>query len=280
MHSESGNAPGFLGTLGGVRTLADMRGMLVLCLLLAAGAVACSPEGNRVHGTNAELFLGTLDPSARQCAANALPSERLESALTTLCKLPHHGALSLLDLEQLGTCAGPIQVKQGVARVVLSALPDKEPRLALDQIDTPETVSEVEKRFTRFPRKLAGRHRAQGFERRGPARYGVAYGLIEVPEIPQTLMIDDLTRPGQHPPGWTAGELVAFAALEATDRLINAGVHHGVAWARTIEAADGSAQQVILWGDVDGKLLYRAAGSSREVLAALIEAFRSSATNG
>src|SRR5262245_7994121 len=101
MHSKSGNAPGFLANLGVVRTLADMRGALVLCLLLTATSAACRPEDNRVHGNNAELFLGTLDPSARQCAANALPSERLESALTSLCKLPHHGALSLLDLEQL-----------------------------------------------------------------------------------------------------------------------------------------------------------------------------------
>jgi len=272
----SSNAPAFLANLISMRSLSGKVGV-VLAILVAALAGSCAPEDLRVHGTNAELFLATLDPSARACASNALPSERLESALGTLTKLPHHGPLSLLDLEQLSTCAGPVQVKQGVARVVLSSLPDKAPRLALEQEDTPEEVSEVEKRFARFPRKLAGRHRAQGFERRGPARYGVAYGLIEVPETPQTLTIDDLTRPGQHPPGWSAGELVAYSALEANDRLVNAGVHHGVAWARVIEAVDGSAQQVIMWGDVDGKLFYRAAGSSREVLAALLEAFRSSA---
>ena len=54
----------------------------------------------------------------------------------------------LYDLEQLGTCAGPIEVKQGIARVVLASMPDKQPRLMLEQADTPEDVSEVERRFT------------------------------------------------------------------------------------------------------------------------------------
>ena len=279
MQRESGVPTFFVANLEAV----GQRDMTTVAGLVAVAAAsmwlgACDRGNERPVGTHAEIFLGALNPSARECVSNALPDERLESVLATLSTLPHRGPLVLYDLEQLGTCAGPIEVKQGIARVVLASMPDKPARLMLEQADTPEDVSEVERRFAHFPRKLAGRQRAQGFERRGPARFGVAYGLIEVPETPQTLIIDDLTRPGQHPPGWTAGELVAYAALEAGERLIAAGVHHGVAWARIIEAVDGSAQQVITWGDVDGKLLYRAAGSSREVLAALLEAFRASAS--
>lgn len=279
MQRESGVPTDFLANLEGVRKRTmTLGGHLVAAAAVTLLVAACEPRDERLVGTQSELFLAALNPSARECVSNALPKERLESALAALATLPHSGPLVLHDLEQLGTCAGPVEVRQGIARVVLASLPDKAPRLMLEQADTPEDVSEVERRFAHFPRKLAGRHRAQGFERRGPARFGVAYGLIEVPETPQTLIIDDLTRPGQHPPGWTAGELVAYTALEAGDRLIAAGVHHGVAWARIIEAVDGGAQQVITWGDIDGKLLYRAAGASREVLAALLEAFRASAS--
>ncbi len=237
---------------------------------------ACSGGDDAHRGRqHTERFLAALDPSARECVSNAIPADRLESTLETLTKLPHEGALAFHDLEQLSTCAGPIEVRQGIARAVLGSLPSKEQRLALDPSLTPDDVSEVERRFTRFPRKLAGRHRAQGFERRGPARFGVAYALMEVTETPQTLMVDDLRRPGQNPPDWTAGELVAYAALEAGERLVAAGVNDGVAWARITESVEGGAQQVITWGDVDGELLYRASGVSRDVLAALLDTFRS-----
>jgi hypothetical protein len=241
-------------------------------------ALACGGGGSASHGENAKRFLAALDPSARECVANAIPADRLESTLESLTKLPHEGPLTFHDLEQLSTCAGPIEVRQGIARAVLGSLPEKDQRLMIDRRVTLGDIAEIERRFARFPRKLAGRHRAQGFERRGPARFGVAYALIEVPETTQTLMVDDLTRPGQNPPEWTAGELVAYAALEAGDRLVAAGIHDGVAWARITESVDGGAQQVITWGESDGTLLYRASGVSRDVLAALIETFRSGGT--
>jgi len=121
---------------------------------------------------------------------------------------------------------------------------------------------------------LAGRNRAQGFERRGPARMSVAYQRGDIAETPQVLMVDLLDHPGQHPPEWTAGELVAIAAFDARERLVAAGVYHGIAWARFSETHDGTKMQVITWGDIGGRLLFRAEGISREVLAELLRAFR------
>ncbi len=248
--------------------------MVSLLSVLSVLAIACSRGADADHGENTKRFLAALDPSARECVMSSIPAERLESTLKTLSKLPHDGPLALHNLEQLSTCAGPIEVRQGVARAVLGALPDKAQRLSVDRRVTIFDVDEIEQRFARFPRKLAGRHRAQGFERRGPARFGIAYALIEVTETPQTLLVDDLTRPGQNPPDWTAGELVAYAALEAGDRLVAAGVHDGIAWARITESVDGGAQQVITWGETNGTLLFRASGVSRDVLSELIETFR------
>jgi hypothetical protein len=102
----------------------------------------------------------------------------------------------------------------------------------------------------------------------------VAYQRGDIAETPQILMVDLLDHPSQHPPGWTAGELVAIAALDARERLIAAGVYHGIVWARSSEVVDGTTMQVITWGDVDGRLLFRAQGDSRDVLTDLLRSFR------
>jgi hypothetical protein len=205
---------------------------------------------------------------------SAIAVDHLESALESITTLPSGSAGLPHDLAQIGTCTGPVELREGIARAILGSLPEQRSRLMLEQEDTPAEVDEITGRFVAFPARLADRNRAQGFERRGPARISVAYQRGDIAETPQVLMVDLLDRPGQHPPNWTAGELVAIAAFDARERLVAAGVYHGIAWARFSEIADGTTIQVITWGDVDGRLLFRAEGASREVLAELLRAFR------
>jgi hypothetical protein len=247
----------------------------VLCaasITLIAWGCRDRPAG--AVGPHAERFFAALAPAARDCVLSAIDVDLLEAALESMTRLPSASGALPHDLAQISTCTGPVELREGVARVILASLPEQRSRLMLEQEDTPADVEEIASRFASFPARLADRNRAQGFERRGPARLRVAYQRGDIAETPQVLIVDLLDHPGQHPPGWTAGELVAIAALDAGERLVAAGVYHGIAWARFSEVADGTTVQVITWGDVDGRLLFRAEGASREVLAELLRAFR------
>jgi hypothetical protein len=237
-------------------------------------AWGCQDRPAGAVGPHAERFFAAIEPSARDCVLSAIDMDLLESALEAMTRLPSTDGSLPHDLSQISACTGPVELREGVARVILASLPEKRARLMLEQEDTPGDVGEISARFAAFPARLADRNRAQGFERRGPARLSVAYQRGDIAETPQILMVDLLDRPGQHPPEWTAGELVAIAAFDARERLVAAGVYHGIAWARFRESADDKTVQVITWGDVDGRLLFRAEGASREVLAELLRAFR------
>jgi len=241
--------------------------------LLAGG---CDQPTAGAVGPHSERFFAAVNPAARECVRSAMPVDHLEDALASMTLLPRRESTLPHDLDQLATCTGAVELRKGIARVVLASLPEKRSRLMLEQEDTPSDAREISRRFAEFPERLGDRNRSQGFERRGPARISVAYQRGEIAETPQVLMVDLLDLPGPHPPGWTAGEMVAIAALDARENLIAAGVYHGVAWARFSDAADDSTVQVITWGDVDGRLLFRAEGASREVLAELLRAFRTS----
>lgn len=247
-------------------------------LLCAASIVliawGCQDRPAGAVGPHVERFFAAIEPSARDCVLSSIDMDDLESALESMTRLPSTTGALPHDLSQISTCTGAVELREGIARVVLASLPEKRSRLMLEQEDTPGDVAEISSRFAVFPTRLADRNRAQGFERRGPARMSVAYQRGDIAETPQVLMVDLLDRPGQHPPDWTAGELVAIAAFDARERLVAAGVYHGIAWARFSEAADGTTIQVITWGDVDGQLLFRAEGASREILAELLRAFR------
>lgn len=247
----------------------------VLCAAsLALVAWGCQDQSAGAVGPHTERFFAAIDPAARDCVLSAIDVDLVESALESMTRLPSTSATLPHDLSQISTCTGPVELREGIARVILASLPEKRSRLMLEQEDTPSDVEEITARFAAFPQRLADRNRAQGFERRGPARISVAYQRGDIAETPQILMVDLLDHPGQHPPGWTAGELVAIAALDAHERLVAAGVYHGVAWARSSEIANGATIQVVTWGDVDGHLLFRAEGASREVLAELLRSFR------
>lgn len=248
-------------------------------LAWSGATVALVAWGCRDHpagavGVHTERFLAALAPAARECVVNAIDAASLETALESMTRLPNTRGTLPHDLSQISTCTGPVELREGIARVILASLPEQRSRLMLEQEDTPGGVDEIAARFAAFPSRLADRNRAQGFERRGPTRMSVAYQRGDMAETPQILMVDLLDRPGQHPPGWTAGELVAIAAFDAGERLVAAGVHHGIAWARFTELSDGTPLQVITWADVDGRLLFRAEGATREVIAELLRAFR------
>ncbi|HET9063285.1 MAG TPA: hypothetical protein VFO62_08360 [Candidatus Binatia bacterium] len=237
-------------------------------------AWGCQDRPAGAVGPHAERFFAAIEPAARDCVLSAIDMDLLESALESMSQLPSTTGAFPHDLSQISTCTGAVELREGVARVILASLPEKRARLMLEQEDTPGDVDEIAARFAVFPSRLADRNRAQGFERRGPARMSVAYQRGDIAETPQVLMVDLLDRPGQHPPEWTAGELVAIAAFDARERLVAAGAYHGIAWARFSEVVDGTTIQVITWGDVDGRLLFRAEAASREVLAELLRAFR------
>lgn len=241
---------------------------------IALLAWGCRDRTAGAVGPQTERFFAALAPSVRDCVLSSIDVDRVETALESMTKLPSESDALPHDLYQISTCTGPVALREGISRVILASLPEKRPRLMLEQEDTPADIAEIEHRFAAFPARLADRNRAQGFERRGPTRMSVAYQRGEIAETPQILMVDLLDRPGQHPPGWSAGELVAIGALDAHERLIAAGVYHGIAWARSSEVIDGNTMQVITWGDVDGKLLFRAQGASREVLEELLRSFR------
>jgi hypothetical protein len=237
-------------------------------------AWGCQDRPAGAVGPHAERFFAAIEPAARDCVLSAIDMDHLESALESMTRLPSTTGALPHDLSQISTCTGAVELREGVARVILASLPEKRSRLMLEQEDTPGDVDEIAARFAVFPSRLADRNRAQGFERRGPARISVAYQRGDIAETPQILMVDLLDRPGQHPPDWTAGELVAIAAFDARERLVAAGAYHGIVWARFSEVADGATIQVITWGDADGRLLFRAEGASREILAELLRAFR------
>lgn len=246
--------------------------------VLVAGAWACDEAEQAAIGQHTERFLAVLRPAARDCIMSAVPEAKLESVLGELAKLPAHDAELPPTLKQLTACTEEAELREGVARVVLAALPRQRSRLMLAQEDTPDDEVEVRRRLAAFPRRLQqDRYRFQGFERRGPETLSVVYQRADPPEPAQSLSVDLLAYPGRHPEGWTAGELVVAAALEAGDQLIAAGVHHGVAWARFVVPSEGGEMQVITWGDVDGRALFRAEGASRDVLLALLRAFRAGA---
>jgi hypothetical protein len=247
---------------------------VLFVLVLVAG---CQEHSTNAVGPHAERFFAALAPSARDCVLAAIDMDHLELALESMTKLPRENEDLPHDLYQISTCTGSVQLREGIAHVILASLPEQRPRLMLEQEDTPAEVDEIERRFAAFPPRLAGRNRAQGFERRGPARLSVAYQRGDIAETPQILMVDLLDHPGQHPPGWTAGELVAITALDAHKRLVAAGVYHGIAWARSTEVVDETTMQVVTWGDIDGRLLFRAEGASRDVLAELLRVFRAGA---
>jgi len=242
--------------------------------LLLSVLPGCQEHVADAVGPRVERFFAALEPSARDCVLAAIDIDHLESALELMTHLPRETDDLPHDLYQISTCTGPVELREGIARVILASLPEQRPRLMLEQEDTPADVGDIERRFAAFPTRLAGRNRAQGFERRGPARLSVAYQRGDIAETPQILMVDLLDHPSQHPPGWTAGELVAIAALDARRRLVAAGVYHGIAWARSTEVIDETTMQVVTWGDIDGHLLFRAEGASRDVLAELLRAFR------
>lgn len=241
---------------------------------MALGVPGCQDQPAAAVGPHSAGFLAALSPAASECVQSAIDADSLEASLELMTRLPNTREDLPHDLSQISTCTGAVELREGIARAVLSSLPQHRSRLMLEQEDTPADVDEIASRFAAFPSRLAGRNRAQGFERRGPARMSVAYQLGDIAETPQVLMVDLLDHPGQHPPEWTAGELVAIAALDSRERLVAAGVHHGIAWARFSESHDGTKMQVITWGDINGRLLFRAEGVSREVLAELLRAFR------
>lgn len=249
-------------------------GLGIAAALVAGG---CAQPVAEKMGTHVERFVEALAPSARECVLSAIPKGRLESALADLAKLPSRGEDLPPYIAQLEACTGQDELRKGIARVVLEALPKQRSRLMLAQEDTPEAIREVKQRLAAFPRRLAERFRFTGFERRGPARLSVAYQRADVPDPPQSLSVDVLAEPGLHPYGWTAGEIVAATARRAGERLVAAGIHHGVVWARFVEPAYGTTRQVVVWGDIDGGFVFRAEGESREVLRDLVTTFRAGA---
>jgi hypothetical protein len=278
---KSGSAPAWALAMLSAAAIAAIRSYrlrpwvglwCVVAVILAASGCRDRPAG--AVGPNSERFFSALAPAVRDCVLSAIDMDHLESALESMTRLPSTTDALPHDLYQISMCTGPVELRQGIARVILASLPEDRSRLMLEQEDTPGDVGEIAHRFTAFPARLANRNRAQGFERRGPARMSVAYQRGDIAETPQILMVDLLDHPSQHPPGWTAGELVAIAALDARERLIAAGVYHGIVWARSSEVVDGTTMQVITWGDVDGRLLFRAQGDSRDVLTDLLRSFR------
>jgi hypothetical protein len=234
----------------------------------------CQEKPADAVGPHAQRFLAALEPAARDCVLSAMEMHHLESALESMTELPRESEELPHDLFRISTCTGMVELREGIARVILASLPERRPRLMLEQEDTPADVEEIERRFAKFPQRLGDRNRAQGFERRGPSRISVAYQRGDIAETPQILMVDLLDHPSEHPLGWTAGEVVAIGALDARQRLLAAGVYHGIAWARSSELIDETTMQVLIWGDLDGQLLFRAEGDSREVLTQLLRAFR------
>ena len=245
-----------------------------LCAASILLVVSSCSEDSGALGPHTQRFFDAIAPAARDCVLSAIDPDPLESALGSMTKLPSASDALPHELQQISTCTGPVELREGIARVILAALPEKRSHLMLEQEDTPADVEEIAHRFAEFPPRLADRNRAQGFERRGPSRMSVAYQRGDIAERPQILMVDLLDHLGQHPSGWTAGELVAIAALDAHERLVAAGVYHGVAWARSSEVVEGSTIQVVTWGDIDGRLLFRAEAASRDVLAEMLRVFR------
>jgi hypothetical protein len=259
-------------------------GSRVLGAALVVGCMAsllgCHDDSPTAQRPNAERFLGALDPAARDCVLGATSEERLDGVLSALTDLgqPRTAEEGLPhELRLLTTCTHEVNVRRGIARVILANLPRQRSRLMLAQEDTPDDEKEIRRRLNALPRQMRGLYRFHGFERRGPARLSVVYQEVDVPKPAQSLVIDLLTHPGQHPLGWSAGEIVAMTAFDAGESLVGAGVYHGLAWARLVVREDDRAMQVITWGDVEGPVLFRAQGATRDALHELLEAFRAGA---
>lgn len=161
------------------------------------------------------------------------------------------------------------------------ALPVATARFSLSDMDLPKTWEEVEDHFHRLPREVHGMSR-NPLQAVGPDRIRVTYGLEDHPlGAPLVLQALDFRQGDFFPPDFTPGMYVAMASQSDDVGATAYGHEHGIAWIQAeshAATADGTPTvdrplYTFAWGATNSPILFTAASTTNEGLAALVEAF-------
>jgi hypothetical protein len=237
--------------------------VLTCCTVLLS---ACHGPSDTVH---TDAFLEHFGPAEADCIRTSVRPEILDAVLGAMVS-SRISTNPDTKLSTIAGCASAADLRRGVARVVLEMFPARSAPYGIDASSTPDEADDVRGRIFDYPFELAGSSRYRGIKRRLTGRYKLVFRFADDDEPVHKLLIEDIRTSSSQPEGWTAADVVGSMVLETGPASVKGGRDDGLVWAIFELGGNDDMWMKIVWGSVDGSMVFALEGNDDELMSAIV----------
>jgi hypothetical protein len=242
--------------------------ILVAVVLICSTVLlpACSGPSDTVH---VDAFLEHFGPAEADCIRTSVRPEILDAVLGAMVS-SRNPTNPETRLSTIAGCASAADLRRGVARVVLETFPARRAPYGIDAATTPDDADDVRGRVSDYPFELAGSSRYRGVKRRLTGRYKLVFRFADDGEPVHKLLIEDIRTSSSQPEGWTAADVVGSMVLETGPASVKGGRNDELVWAIFELGENDDRWRKIVWGSVDGSMVFALEGNNDELMSAIV----------